>query len=101
MSTVGWQRVALGAIAVAVGWMSLPLTALLLDTVVPDLLLPIALLGTVGICAAAGAGLRQAAGPDASARRGAAVGALAGLAAAIVSYVALFVLITGLGTGGG
>lgn len=96
MSRVTTQRVALVAIVVVVGGLSLPLTALLLDTVVDEnLLLPIQWLASVLVCAGAGAVLREAVAQGASARRGALLGAILGLIAAGASDVVLLFLISG------
>jgi hypothetical protein len=96
VSAVTGQRIALVLACLVVGWFALPMTALLLDTRVDEnLLLPIAALATMGLCGAVGALLRRAAGEQASALRGAVLGAAIGLGCLVVSVVALILLLAG------
>jgi hypothetical protein len=75
--------------------MSLPVTALFLDTVLHSwALLAVALIGSMAIGAAVGAVLSDAAGSGAGARRGAILGGVLGTFAALIGAVGWFLLMT-------
>lgn len=94
-SRVAWQRVVLVLVALVVGWFALPVTALLLDSVLEGGLLVVALLGAAAVGGVAGALLPSAAGEHASRARGAVLGAVLAAAGTVIGVVVLFVLVAG------
>ena len=90
------HRIMMGLVTVVLAAMSLPVTAMFLDTVVDSVpLLVVALLGAMAIGAGAGALLPKVGGSDASVTRGAQIGLVLGLGAAIVGDLVWFRVLTG------
>lgn len=88
------QRLLLAVLALGIGWLVLPITALLGERL-GDATLPVALLVSFLIGLAAGALLPEAAGSGSSRLRGGLVGAVLFLLATILATVVLWVIVTG------
>jgi hypothetical protein len=89
------QRALLAFVVLVVGWLALPLSATLLDGVLEGGLLVVALLLAALVGGAAGALLPGVVGPDSPRWRSALLGAALGMAATVISTIALFVIISG------
>jgi hypothetical protein len=90
------QRTIAVVVLLATGIVSLPAVAYVLDgPTTENLVLPAQLALMAGIGALVGFALPELAGGHATPRRGAWVGALAGLAAAFVGVVLFFILLNG------
>lgn len=82
-------------VCVVLAAMSLPVTALFLDTVLDSwALLAVAVVGSAAIGAAVGAVLSDAAGSGAGARRGAVLGGVLGSVAAVIGTVGWLLILT-------
>lgn len=89
------QRVILTLVVLVIGWLALPLSAALLDGVLEGGLFVVALLFAALVCGGVGALLPGAIGPESPRWRSALLGTALGMAATVISTIALFVLIAG------
>lgn len=90
------QRIAALLLLLIAGVLSLPITAAFVDGQGEEnLILPIQLVGMAGFGAAVGAMLPGLAGAGATTRRAALVGAVTGVAMAVLGIVVFFLLLSG------
>jgi hypothetical protein len=97
VDAVNVQRIVAVVVLVLLGMVSLPLVASVLDGEgTENWILPVQLLLMAGVGAVVGRAVPALAGERASRRRSVAVGALVGLAAAVLGLVVFFLLLSGL-----
>ena len=97
MDAVNTPRIVAGAALVLLGMVSLPLVASVLDGEgTENWILPVQLLLMALVGAAVGRAVPALAGEGAGARRRMVVGALVGLAGAVLGLVVFFLLLSGL-----